>query len=70
MLSFPQFYGSIRIFQVRTPTPKIRKLAIRKRVYKKLQIIKVKKREGKKKRDQIHSHSVIDQSRVRKQVYN
>ena len=50
MLSFPQFYGSIRIFQVRTPTPKIRKLAIRKRVYKKLQIIKVKKREGKKKR--------------------
>ena len=69
MLSFPQFYGSIRIFQVRTPTPKIRKLAIRKRVYKKLQIIKVKKREGKK-NDQIHSHSVIDQSRVRTQVYN
>ena len=69
MLSFPQFYGSIRIFQVRTPTPKIRKLAIRKRVYKKLQIIKVKNERGKK-RDQIHSHSVIDQSRVRKQVYN
>ena len=47
MLSFPQFYGSIRIFQVRTPTPKIRKLAIRKRVYKKLQVIKAKKREQK-----------------------
>ena len=65
MLSFPQFYGSIRIFQVRTLTPKNHKLAIRKRVYKKLQVIKAKKREQK---DQIHSHSVIDQSRVRTQV--